>query len=256
MAIAEHCVKLEKEGGDILKYLWEQNYLTPRATWYNIQREYLGRKRYEYTEGKPNEKRRKYMRAKVSDEDKKKAIQVAIDGGDPREFLAGFGVSDPKTMWWKIKWACRDEDPELYAKIPERLPRSNAWKNHSDIFGEKKGEKKVENVLGKPKDEFEKMTTVKVDGGLRIETPEANRVEVVETPEKTKKPKITAPVSYDGFEVTAIRDGSLGEFYYDRKYESIDWRTVGGDEVSMGPVFWRELYEKLPRIMGVLGVDL
>ena len=111
-------------------------------------------------------------------------------------------------------------------------------------------------MLGKPKDEFEKMTTVKVDGGLRIETPEANRVEVVETPEKTKKPKITAPVSYDGFEVTAIRDGSLGEFYYDRKYESIDWRTVGGDEVSMGPVFWRELYEKLPRIMGVLVVDL
>ena len=51
-AIVEHCIELERTGGDILGYLWSKNYVSPRATWCNFQREWLGRKPYEYTDGK------------------------------------------------------------------------------------------------------------------------------------------------------------------------------------------------------------
>ena len=55
-AILQKCLELEATGGDILSYLWSQDYLTPRATWCNYQREWLGRKPYQYTDGKPKKK--------------------------------------------------------------------------------------------------------------------------------------------------------------------------------------------------------
>ena len=79
------------------------------------------------------------------------------------------------------------------------------------------------------------------DMGLKMEEPE--------------KPKITRPVNYMGLDITAVRHPDLGEFYYDKKFNSIDWRTEGGDEVSMGPVFWKCLVNELPKIIAVLGVD-
>ena len=42
--IVKHCVELEKSGGDIYAYLRSQNYVTPRATWLNLQRERLNRR--------------------------------------------------------------------------------------------------------------------------------------------------------------------------------------------------------------------
>ena len=42
--ILQRCLELEATGGDILGFLWSQDYLTPRATWCNFQREWLGRK--------------------------------------------------------------------------------------------------------------------------------------------------------------------------------------------------------------------
>ena len=92
------------------------------------------------------------------------------------------------------------------------------------------------------------MPQVKVDGALRIETPEADMIEIVETPEKPKSPIKT-------YKVTGIRVENFGEFYYDQKFNSIDWRTIEGDEVSMGPAWWKQLISDLPKIMKLLGVD-
>ena len=54
---------------------------------------------------------------------------------------------------------------------------------------------------------------------------------------------------------TAVSHPTLGEFYYDRKYKSIDWRAPDGTEVSLGPVWWKDLIEDMPGIMKVLGVQ-
>ena len=259
MKIVENCVKLEKEGGDILAYLWSENYLTPRATWINFQREFLGRKPYQYTDGKPNERRRKNAMGKkpqVTPEVKEKAVQIAIDGGDPREYLRkDVGLKYPEGMWWKIRDELHDKDPEKYAKLPARLPRSG-WKNHDAVFqtsDQKKPEKKAPKKTGPDGKEYEK---------LELEAGKNYELNVAETPEKKRildgvdMTKVTAPVNFGGYEVTAVRDAELGEFYFDRKYNTIDWRTPDGDEISMGPVGWRNLARQIPEVLGILGVKV
>ena len=87
----------------------------------------------------------------------------------------------------------------------------------------------------------------KVDGALRIETPEANKIEIVETPEKPK-------ASIKTYKVTGIRVENFGEFYYDQKFNSIDWRTEEGDEISLPPIGWKNLMQEMPDILKALGV--
>lgn len=63
--IVDRCIELEQSGGDILAYLWGENYLTPRATWCNFQREWLGRKPYQYTDGKPKNRKEEKEMARI-----------------------------------------------------------------------------------------------------------------------------------------------------------------------------------------------
>ena len=113
-----------------------------------------------------------------------------------------------------------------------------------------------------------KKPTLKLDGQLRIETPEAHNVDIVETPEEPKQvielhgidTDIVAMNKQCNFNdrctVSAIRVKDLGEFYYDKKFTSIDWRTPAGDEVSLGPAWWAQLAEDLPFILQKLGVNM
>jgi hypothetical protein len=150
-----------------------------------------------------------------------KAVQIALDGGDPRPFLAENGSRNPDSTWWRIRAELKELDPDKYNSLPDRIQR-----------------KKVEQV-----------PTVKLSGPLKIETPEAEKVQIVETPEKPKKQE-------KKYTVTGIRTEQFGEFYYDKKFESIDWRTVEGDEVSLSPLGWKNLMEELPDIMAALGVEV
>lgn len=54
---------------------------------------------------------------------------------------------------------------------------------------------------------------------------------------------------------TAIRNEYLGVFYYDRKYNTVDWRHPAGEEISLPPADWNLLANALPEIMRTLGVD-
>jgi hypothetical protein len=55
---------------------------------------------------------------RVPDEAKKKAIQAALNGENPYEFLKPY-TKNPSAMWTSIKTMVRKKDPELYAKIPD-----------------------------------------------------------------------------------------------------------------------------------------
>ena len=93
----------------------------------------------------------------------------------------------------------------------------------------------------------EMIPTVKVDGPLKIETPEAGTITV------NGKPPFEPTKAY---KVTGIRTEQFGEFYFDKKFNSIDWRTEEGDEIGMSPQGWKNLAEELPDILHALGVDL
>ena len=94
--------------------------------------------------------------------------------------------------------------------------------------------------------------TVKVDGPLKIETNESEKIEVV-TEQKPLKPGLRGLNNSD-FTVSAIKHPQLGEFYYDQKFNSVDWRSPEGEEISLHSAMWKELYMIIPDVMGILGV--
>ena len=177
------------------------------------------------------QRRKEKKMNKLTLEMKKKAVEIAISGQNPLEYLKSCGCKAPDKMWYAIKQQLKTSKPDLYAKIP-------------DFRGKTR----------KPETP-EQMPTVKLSGPIRIETPEPEKVKV-ETPEgELKKPleKIVGPCHIDKFLITAINHPDLGEFYYDKKFKSFDWRTPEGDEVSMSPAAWNCLLNELPHILRILG---
>ncbi len=59
---------------------------------------------------------------KITLEEKKKAVQIAIDGGDPRGFLKQCGSKNPDLMWGRIRAFLKEKDPEAFEKLPDRIP--------------------------------------------------------------------------------------------------------------------------------------
>lgn len=57
-------------------------------------------------------------------EQKKKAVDIALAGGNPLTFLAECGSANPGNMWWTIKQNLKEVDPEKYEKLPKRLNTS------------------------------------------------------------------------------------------------------------------------------------
>lgn len=57
-------------------------------------------------------------------------------------------------------------------------------------------------------------------------------------------------------EVTAVRHKNYGEFYRDHDHNCIDWRTPGGDEMSLSVDAWKKLIRDLPEIIRQLGVEV
>ena len=161
--------------------------------------------------------------SKITLENKKTAVQLAIKGKNPLEYLKQCGSKAPDKTWYAIKAALKKTDPELYAQIPDFRKKA------------------------------EETEPVNVTGPVQIEPPEALMV-AVETPEGPKD--FGKLIRENRYTVTAISYPDIGEFYYDRKYNSIDWRTIEGDEVSMSPTGWKILIQDLPEIMKLLGVEL
>lgn len=227
-AIVAHCLELEQTGGDIIAYLWSQNYISPRATWCNFQREWLGRKPYQYTDGKPKKKkeRKDMSRLVFTEEQKMEAARVAIEGKSPLAYLKGIGSQNPSGAWFNIKKWLENTHPEVAAKIPQHPV---GWKA--------------------PKDEA---PVLKVDGPLKIETPEANRVTVAEVPEKQK---ITQPLMHSGKKAIGWQ-GDFGTYIHDVKHGYIDYESNDGEEISMPVDSWRNFMAEIREIGLLMGVEL
>ena len=159
---------------------------------------------------------------------------------------------------WPEFWPYRYKD-EIYCSENCRICSATLIK-----LG--RGEKKLMARMkkdGSPVKKPGRKPTIKLDGELMIETPEAKNVEIVETPENVVK-VIEAPqlklkpglrgLNNSDFEVSAIKHPVLGEFYYDQKFGMVDWRTQDGEEVSLSPKAWKELYLLIPDVMGILRV--
>lgn len=254
-AIVDRCIELEESGGDILGYLWTENYLTPRATWCNFQREWLGRKPYEYTDGKPKTRKEREMaqrRAHITDDQRAEAVRIAMDGGDPRKYIGGLGFADPQTTWMKIKTYYRQTAPDVYAQIPKRIGKTAQDQKIKTDVARKTAEKTPTLTFEEVKKSIMEIPQIKVDGPLRIETPEANQVQVVEVPEKAK---INQPLMHSGKKAIGW-EGDFGVYIYDRKHGYIDYESNDGEEISMPVDAWREWLKEIGEIAQLMGVEL
>ena len=144
-----------------------------------------------------------------------------------------------------IKPEERDEALELYNDSGKQ-----AAVDYLTKIGIPNPEKCLKNLKARIKDTAP-AATVKVDGPIRIQTEEPEKIEVVEPKNPTRIIR-----KMFGFEVSAIRDEVFGEFYYDIKYNRIDWRSPEGEEVSLSPSAWQALSQKIPAVLNALGVKL
>lgn len=177
----------------------------------------------------------KHMGAKkiLTEAQENTAIAMAIKGEDPRPYLEECGMKDGQSAWSHIRVKLRDNNPELFEKLPK-------------VLGHKKrGPKNAETAEAEPAQDFQEAT----DEFLK-------ECEEITLKVKADRPKITRPVSCDGFEFGAAKSTETGFRYeYSAEYDLFSVKAKG-DELTMSLENMRALIRELPKAAAVLGVEL
>ena len=121
--LALRCLEVEQAGEDVYEYLKGQGFISPRATWQRLQLNELGRRQSEVDKGE-------IMKQKITDEQRNEAVKMAVNGTDPRKYLAQCGSNAPEKLWAYIKKVLKEKDPALYERIPDF--RHTAKKKQTD----------------------------------------------------------------------------------------------------------------------------
>ena len=80
---------------------------------------------------KPERNETGVKRQKITLEQKKEAVQIAINGKDPIAYLKGLGCADPGQAWYRIKGDLKEADPETYSKVLHM--KKPAQNEHAEI---------------------------------------------------------------------------------------------------------------------------
>lgn len=159
-AFAKTCLEIEKQGGNVQEYIaknWPS--YTPRATWYLLQKMFLGRKACELTEGKPtinsdgkevNTVRTKRDRNKVLEE----VLKVIEEHGDPVAWFMNEGYEAPIAGWQALRKWTEKNRPDDYKKLPQDLRKYYA-ENGIKRRGQTDDEPKTSETTPVPKEAVE-----------------------------------------------------------------------------------------------------
>ena len=190
-------------------------------------------------------RRKEYAMKKITLEQKKQAVEIAVSGGNPLEYLKKCGSKKPDGLWYTIKENLKKVDPETYAKIPDFRGKTRTAKEP----------KTAGDAMIAMKEAADNFFSQCEDMGLKLEAPtpiSGGEWERMETPEAPKP----APLVYDGYTVCCIESKTFGRFYWDRDHNHLDWTTAEGEEVSFTPTGWKTFLEELPKVAAILGVEL
>ncbi len=183
-----------------------------------------------------SEKEGKFDMKKLTLENKKEAVRIALSGGNPLDFIRMCGISNAADCWSKIKADLKEKDPEAWEKLPKRLP--------NPVMDKKK--EAPADAVTKAALQHPERPIVQIDGQVIVE----KMMEQI--------PKITKPLAYSGFTVRAI-EGKYGRFscykidnimYFN--YESLDRR----EEIDMPIYKWKAFLKEIQQAAAVLGVEL
>lgn len=160
-AFAMKCLEIEKAGGDVREYIaknWPS--YTPRATWYNLQREYLKRNTAQLTEGKPEPKREEVNEMRRDKVDLLNGVlKVLAKNGDPLEYMRELGYKYPQQAWADLRnWANAHNMNQ--GRLPEDLR-----KYYARIRADKPGNVAPDEKPGEHPTEAEKAPETPKTGG-------------------------------------------------------------------------------------------
>ena len=237
IALAQECLEVEMRRENVLDFLKGKGFISPAATWQRLQLNYLGREPNKLTKGNGD-----IMARKITLEQRRKAVAIAIDGGDPIMYLQACGSKNPVNMWSVIRMDLKRVDPETFAKIPDQ--RKNGAK--------KRNEKKDEPTV-----EPEEVETFHVEEIDEDEPTILTARVVTEDTVHVKVKKITKPVNYDGFDVCGVR-GEFGKYSFSdiNGKQWIDFDDPSGDTLSYPVEDWKDFLAELRKAAAVLGVEL
>ena len=210
---------------------------------------------------------------KVTLEQKREAVQIAIAGGDPIGFLEQCGSRNADLMWRTIRDNLKEADPDTFAQLPEKKPRKNQKQKNKHVNTPKTAGEAMENLQDAADEFFEKCEEMglKLDKEETEEEPESvvkgpvtpdelfetfNRFE--ELPKVTAK-KIFYPMIYDGMTIREV-EGGFGRYrrsdVNDKIY--IDFEPADGflDTLSYTVEQWRSFRKEHERAAEILGVEL
>ena len=270
--LAQECVEVERAGGSVRDYLRERGFISPWGTWYRLQKEELHRKEHEITYGRENT-----MATRVSLEQKKKAVQIALDGGNPFDFLRDCGSKEPAGLWWTIKQNLKKVDPETYAKLPAMLPKTEPVKKTVKKLKDLPIEDDYTLVEKKP--EARPLTKEEHDALKGFEpvcvsekpedpqkTPETHKPEAVmemikaqdivgEMNRQQLNEGISLPQSFrvvpEEFSITGLKT-EIGSFT--RSGKTVIWYPEVAQAVQLQVEKWNELVRVLPQVIGAMNL--
>ena len=110
MALA--CLEIERAGLSVLDLLQDLGAVSPWGTWWRLQVEELGRERHQIRDGKGVNDMKK-----LTLENKKKAVEIALGGGNYLDYLKKCGAGNPSASWTYIKKCLQATDPEKYEQL-------------------------------------------------------------------------------------------------------------------------------------------
>jgi hypothetical protein len=259
LEFAKACEQIEKEGGDVQGYI-AQEYpsYTPRAVWYRLQRNQLGRDTLQLTEGRPKEKGVKYMGKMME------LAQGCLDaygrGEKVFDYLRSQGSKNPSAYWYQIKQTAKLQDPDLYEKLS--VIRTNDRKPHQEA-----SKAPVTVDLGEHPEQVKEAVNRVFFGGKEYEKLEG---EGKPKPSPTCcQPARESGVTLDDMPLEIVGIMSNVKGYYqkscienkhlpgiDGQYVHLIWRDlVTHDERSLGLSVseWLQLAEEIPKAMRQLG---
>ena len=155
---------------------------------------------------------------------KARAVDMALRGESPIAYLKECGCANPSSSWCAIKMGLKKTNPETYAALPKDF------------------RKKAEQPAQAP--------VVKLSGPLKIETPEAAKVEVVETPEKMK-------TGFGSLPVCAVRSRVRQNYRYIVLSESgqMYLSSDGGMHLQFTKAEWKLFSREILTALDQLGVE-
>jgi len=173
----------------------------------------------------------------------RKAVDIALEGGDPVEYFRQLGQKNPSAAWCSLKAQLREKEPETYARLPQVDRRKKDQKPKTAAEAMANMKQAADNFFG----------SVLKDA----ETPEAPKTGVKITPDKTEI-GIINPVGYDGFTVREV-EGSFARYRRSDVSEKtyVDVEIADGcDTISYTVEQWRNIRKEFQRAAVILGVEI